>query len=285
MIRSPVFAGRFYPESNAGCREMLDDLCLTGEVTPALGAIVPHAGWVYSGQLAGAALARVAAAEPATIVLFGAAHGPDSNAASVWPTGVWTTPLGDIPIDEDLTGRLRADGCVVADERAHRREHSIEVQLPILQHYLHEFRIVPIVIRPGSGAAEVGRSVAKITRQTGRLIAFVGSTDLTHYGPSFEFEPQGRGEAGIRWAKDVNDRRIVRLIQTLAADEIVPEALSNRNACGPGAIAATVGAMVELGVTEYEELGHACSAELDPAGLSHATHSVGYEAGVFRATG
>jgi len=263
---------------------MVQELLAGVDTPPAIGAIVPHAGWIYSGSTAALSLAGIAAYKPQTVVLFGAVHGPDPNAASVYAAGAWQTPLGPLEIDEVLARRFTAHPQIREFPAGHRYEHSIEVQLPLLKHLLPDVRIVPVSVWPGSEACVVGRLCAAAAAAYGQRVAFVGSTDLTHYGPAFGFEPHGRGLAGIRWAKEVNDRRLIALIQALDAEAIVPEAEANKNACGAGAVAATVAAMRELGVTVYRELRHTCSAETreedrDPL------NSVGYEAGIFPAPG
>jgi hypothetical protein len=260
---------------------MLDDLLREASVPAALGAIVPHAGWVYSGSTAALGLAGIGGAKPEAVVFFGAVHGPDVNAASLYARGTWHTPLGGLEIDEDLADRFATAPLVTKDSQAHRYEHSIEVQLPILKRLLPEVEIVPISVRPGPEAVEIGRSCAQHVLASGRRVAFVGSTDLTHYGPAFGFEPHGRGQEGIRWAKQVNDRRLVGLIQAMDAEGVVPEAEMNHNACGAGAVAATIAAMRELGAVGYAELRHTCSAEVELPGYRDPYNSVGYEAGVF----
>ena len=279
--RLPAVAGRFYPADPRACREMVEKLLPQINAPAGIGAIVPHAGWIFSGSTAAFALSGIAAFQPDTVVIFGAAHGPDPNAASLYAHGAWETPLGSALIDEKLAaGFVRGEG--IRDyPPAHSREHSIEVQLPLLKALLPNVEIVPVDVRPGSEASEIGRYCAKQAISSGRKVAFVGSTDLTHYGPAFGFEPHGRGDAGIRWAKEVNDRRFVALIQSLDADGVVPEAGANRNACGPGAVAATLGAMQVLGATQYHELRHTCSAEAEGFADRDPYNSVGYEAGVF----
>jgi AmmeMemoRadiSam system protein B len=281
--RPATFAGRFYPGQPDMCARMVDDLVRGVAAPGGPGAIVPHAGWVYSGATAALGLAAIAAAKPETVVIFGAVHVPDANPGSVYPGGAWHTPLGPLHVDEELAARFARSRLIVAEPGSHRHEHSIEVQLPLLLRLLPGVRIVPIMVRPSGDAPEVGRWCATEAFAYGRKVAFVGSTDLTHYGPAFGFESHGRGQVGIRWAKEVNDRRIIKLIQDLDAGGVLEEAEINRNACGAGAIAATIAAMRELGATRYEELRHTCSAEVDfgVGGEPESANSVGYEAGVF----
>ena len=279
--RPPAVAGRFYPAGEDACQRYADDLLRDTHSPVGVGAIVPHAGWVFSGSTAALALSGIAAFHPDTVVLFGAVHGPDPNPASVYGHGAWETPLGLLLVDEELSSLFTRGRDIQDYAPAHRREHSIEVQLPLLKRLLPEVKIVPVGVRPGPEAPELGRYCAAQAVASGRKVAFVGSTDLTHYGPAFGFEPQGRGELGIRWAKEVNDRSFVALIQAFDAANVVPEAAANRSACGPGAVAATIAAMRELGVTRYVELRHTCSAEVEGIEDRDPFNSVGYEAGVF----
>jgi AmmeMemoRadiSam system protein B len=246
-----------------------------------LGAIVPHAGWIYSGPAAALTFTALATAEPQTVVIFGAVHTLDPNQASLYAEGSWETPLGSVAIDEELASRFAACPHIAVDPAAHRHEHSIEVQLPLVQHILGGVALVPIGVRPSDVATEVGRSCAREAARLGRQVVFLGSTDLTHYGPAFGFEPQGRGEPGIRWAKEVNDRRFIDLVAALNAEAVVPEALSNHNACGAGAVAAAIAAARELGADQYVELEHTTSADRELAEGGEPLNSVGYEAGVF----
>jgi AmmeMemoRadiSam system protein B len=279
--RQPAVAGRFYPATGGACEQALDELVRGLETGAAIGAIVPHAGWVYSGRTAARGIAGVAAARPETVVIFGAVHVLDMNDASVFSEGSWVTPLGSVEIDAELGRRVAQADLIVDDPGAHGREHAIEVELPIIQRLMGDVAILPVMVRPGPWAAEVGLVCAEAARALGRGVVYVGSTDLTHYGPAFGFEPHGHGEEGVRWAKDVNDRRFVRLIEALDAEGVVAEAAANHNACGAGAVAATIAAARAAGAQVYTELEHITSADGDLAGGIPAVNSVGYEAGIF----
>jgi AmmeMemoRadiSam system protein B len=279
--RPAAVAGRFYPGSAGGCREELDRLLSGIETSSALGAVVPHAGWMYSGRTAARGIAGVADRQPETVVIFGAVHVLDMNDASLFPRGTWTTPLGAICIDDELAAQVARTDLVAEDTAPHRNEHSIEVQIPLVQRLMSDAAILPVMVRPGSMAADVGAACAEATQELGRRVVFLGSTDLTHYGPMFGFEPHGHGEKGVRWAKEVNDRRFVKLIQEMDPHGVVPEARANHNACGAGAVAAVMSAARVAGATRYTELEHTTSADRDLAEGIPVYNSVGYEAGVF----
>ena len=281
MERQPIVAGRFYPAERGECERELKKMFEGAAAPRAVGAIVPHAGWVYSGSTAALAITGVAESCPETLVIFGAVHVPTRAEAAVFPGGRWRTPLGSVGVDEELADEIARCGRVTPDAEVHRLEHSIEVELPLIQMLLPGVSIVPIMVRPGPWAEDVGRACGRAALAAGRKVAVIGSTDLTHYGPAFGFEPHGRGQAGTRWSKEVNDRRMVRLIQRLDATGVISEAAANRNACGAGAVAATIGAMLEMGASKYVELRHCTSAECEEGWGGVEVNSVGYEAGVF----
>lgn len=287
FIRLPVVAGRFYPSRASDCRRELE-ACLprpaelpeiAGQV---VGGIGPHAGWMCSGAvlaLAAAALGR--RRDIRAVVMFGAVHVRGVHAAAVLPSGEWETPLGRVEIDDNLAGAITAAG-IGADSAAHQFEHSIEVQIPFIKHYLPAARIVPIMVPADDESHEVGALVARVCRAVGDEVLYFGSSDLTHYGPTYDFSPKGIGAAGLGWAKDHNDRRMIEAMLRMDARGVVPEAEAHWNACGAGAIAATIAACTESGAGEATLLRHTTSYEVLRERLGvPAEDAVGYASVVF----
>ena len=252
-IRQPVRAGAFYESSPASCRlhaEKLIDAAELPDDLPAriFGGLVPHAGWMYSGRLAAMTLKAVAASEPKTVVLFGADHVGMVQMGELYDSGVWRTPLGEVRVDDELASALLAGAdCLRANPQAHAQEHSIEVQVPILQTIAPNAAIVPIAVPPTDLAVEIGRAVGETLAKWPGNVCVVGSTDLSHHGGHFP-APGGRGEKGEAWTTQ-NDRRIIDLIEAMDADGVLAEASSRRNACGAGAIAAAITACSRIGAT------------------------------------
>lgn len=287
-VRSPVVAGRFYPSDPRRCRSELESCLPPTHDQPAIeGAVVggvgPHAGWICSGAIAARVAAACARQGPRSAILFGAVHVPHVERPSLYARGSWQTPLGTVDIDEPLAERIAAESSLIrVDDTAHRYEHSIEVHLPFLQHYLAPLRIVPIMVPPDDDAAAVGDEVGRVARAAGGPVFVLGSSDLTHYGPAYEFTPYGVGMAGLRWAKQENDRRMIDLILRLDATAVVPEARAHGNACGSGAIAATIAACKQLGADRAVLLDHATSFEVLSARFpEEPTDAVGYAGIVF----
>jgi AmmeMemoRadiSam system protein B len=284
-VRQPAVAGRFYPGTQRQCLAEVQAHCrnATSTVRAPIGGIVPHAGWVFSGGVAADVIHSVAeATEVETYVVFGAAHRRCGPHASVFTRGAWDTPLGRIVIDEELAAAVtKASDLIREDPAAHGMEHSIEVQIPFIQHLSPDAGLLPVMVPPIPQAAQIGQTVAQQVAEIGRAVLYLASTDLTHYGPNYAFTPEGVGAKGLRWAKDVNDQRMIDLIEKFEADRVVSEALEHQNACGAGAVAATIAACRLAGATEAHVLQHTTSYEVAPYHFSEPSDAVGYAGIVF----
>ncbi len=254
------------------------------ELSSPVGCVVPHAGWVYSGAVAGHVLARVASKlAPSTVVLFGADHwGEARRRAQVYPDGVWASPLGDAAIDADLAASICGEAGDLVESRAsaHRREHSIEVQVPLVQWLWPSAKIVPLLVSPGDDAPELGRRVARAVEGRSDVLA-LGSSDLTHYGPGYEFTPRGGGRQALEWVKSANDAAIIQVMTSMRTDEVVPESERHRNACGAGAIAAVIAFSRARGAERGELVEYTTSHDVRPRG--EPVDFVGYAGVVFLA--
>lgn len=290
IIREPAVAGTFYPSSGDRCRDLLDHCfdALNIEATPAVqgrivGGVVPHAGWECSGKVAAGVFAAIAAQrQPQTVVILGAVHRVGRKESAVFPSGRWETPLGTIDIDVRLAERMMSHtNLLVDDPYAHEPEHSVEVQVPFIQRLFPNAKLLPIMVPPVPLAEEVGQAVGRTLASYDYDAVVIASSDLTHYGQSYGFTPKGSGDAGLTWAKDVNDRRVIDRMLALDAAGIVPEAVKNRNACGSGAIAAAIAAVKLLGANRGVCLQHTTSRET--LGPGHGNNAVGYAGVVFTA--
>ena len=289
-VRNPVVAGRFYEAASQSCAAQIEQMLPTEPITAELperivAAVVPHAGWVFSGDVAALVLAAIKQQQPVdTFVIFGAVHAVSGQAALMYESGQWTTPLGSIQVDSELAGEILAEAgnLAVADQRSHDTEHSIEVQVPIIQHLFEAAKIVPLMVPPGANAAAVGEAAGRAVAASSKNIVCIASTDLTHYGPSYGCTPMGTGPEGIRWAKDKNDQFFIDLALSMQADKLVDSARMYSSACGAGAVAAAVATAKQLGAAKGYLLAHTTSAEVmaDKFG-QQASDSVGYAGIVF----
>lgn len=286
-LRPPAVAGRFYPGSREECVEQIEQMLPEPEMLEdfperIVAGIVPHAGWAFSGALAAQVFAAIDAREDVeTFVIFGAIHVLHTDVSLIYDAGQWQTPMGEIAIDEVLAEeiKLQAGPLLKSDIKAHTREHSIEVEVPIIQYLFEKVKIVPIMVPAIEQAVELGRAVAQAIKNTGKKVICIASTDLTHYGPSYGLTHMGTGPEANRWAKETNDQYIIDLMLNLQAEQIVPAAQTYQNACGPGAVAATLAAAQALGANDATLLAHTTSAEIMERDYQQsADDSVGYAA-------
>jgi len=288
--RKPIVAGQFYPDSEKQCREEIAECLFNRPITAKLpekivAGIVPHAGWVFSGDLAGMVFSAIEKANKSvdTFVIFGAHTYFDSTAA-VYDKGSWLTPMGEIQIDEELAAAIIKESRFAKSKpQVHSNEHAIEVQVPFIQYLFKNAKIVPIMMPLAEFAIAVGTDVAECIKSTGgKKIVCIGSTDLTHYGPRYGFNPQGNGPDAIKWAKDVNDKAFINLAVEMKSKRILTECVENQNACGAAGIAATIAAAKALGKTKGLLLEHTDSNEVMEMKFRQSSEeSVGYAAIVY----
>ena len=192
--RRPAVAGQFYPADGSELAHLVErcfrDPRGPGEIPPpqrssarrVRAAIVPHAGYEYSGAIAAHAYLRIAQdAPPQSVLILGVDHHGMSRGASL-SERAWLTPLGPTPVDQDLV-RALAKLPVEVDEGAHAHEHSIEVQLPFLEYVLPHPKFVALEV--GFGPYDFLEDVARVVRDAiaGRDVLLVASTDFSHYVP------------------------------------------------------------------------------------------------------
>lgn len=292
-LRVPAVAGTFYPADADACRASARAF-LEGHPAgdgaaaerPWIGAVVPHAGWVCSGAIAGRSIAALARSHgsgppPEVVVVFGAVHTPvDVDFAALDSHDAWVVPGGHTRLTGDLARGLttgRSAGLFAIEERLHRHEHAVEVELPLIQAAWPDATLLPIEVPAIDAATEIGRVVAEAVRASGARAVYLASSDLTHYGPSYRFTPAGVGADALEWAK-ANDRRLLERVSDLAAEAVVPEAREHANACGGGAIAAMLAACRDVhGATAARVLWHASSYETCGQRFGHPpVDAVGY---------
>jgi AmmeMemoRadiSam system protein B len=184
-VREPTVAGAFYPMVAAELERQLDALVATQtERHRLLACISPHAGYVYSGGVAGKLFGHLEL--PRRVVVLGPNHTGAGMAVAVAPHRQWLTPLGPLKVDRDLARLLvRHFPTAEFDDRAHWREHSIEVQLPFLMKRRHDIEVLPVCLQHLSAdqCLRLGAALAEVVNAAGEPIGIVASSDMTHYQP------------------------------------------------------------------------------------------------------
>jgi len=215
QVRTPAVAGSFYPENPLRLRAMVERFLREARTAPAASAkavIAPHAGYIYSGPIAGSAFAALAPDRDRIrrVVVIGPSHWVPFHGLALCSAAVWQTPLGEIPVDTAASKSLAQLPQVSVLDEAHAREHSLEVELPFLQVVLGRFKLIPLVAGDASDA-----EVADVIEQLwdGDSTRFVVSTDLSHY-------------------LDYATAQRVDAMTARAVERLRPEDISDEQACG-----------------------------------------------------
>ena len=282
-IREPAVAGKFYPESAAKLRGAIEKFlqdALPVKIEKPIAIIVPHAGYIFSGQICADGFKQVSNQKYDVIVILGTNHtSSDFQKISLYPGDGFRTPLGTAPVDKNIISSLIKEDptdCTL-DKSLHEREHSVEVMVPFIQVIFPKAKIVPVVV--GSPDMEMcarfGQALAKVLKNKNALI--VASSDLSHY-PS---------------AKDANivDRETLASITKLdpAAFRATVQAHKDKDipnlytsACGEAPIMAAMAAAKSLGATSGVVVSYANSGDTS---VGESSRVVGYGAVVLTADG
>ncbi len=251
MIRRAVVAGSFYVGTRERLMAQVGDLIkVDAPKVRAIGAVVPHAGYAYSGKVAGAVYSRLAF--PEVFVILGPNHTGLGAGAAIMTYGAWETPLGRVSIETDLARLIQRHSKILdEDHLGHQREHSIEVQLPLLQSFDLPFSIVPICLFSSEYAAcqDVGVAVAEAVAVSDRATLVVASTDMSHY--------VGQEQARLK------DRKAIDAILALDPERLHRVVRSERiSMCGFHTTVAMLVAAREVGATSAELIDYATSGDI-----------------------
>ena len=250
-VRHPAVAGQFYPRNpDTLLSEVRSYISSEAPALAALGCVVPHAGYMYSGHVAGAVYARIDV--PAQCFLLCPNHTGIGTPLSIMTEGSWETPLGSVPIDSELAATLLNEfPSLTADASAHRAEHAIEVQLPFLQARRSHFRFVPIAIgtRHFEALAGLGIAIGEVIAAQSERILILASSDMNHY----ESDQITR----IKDHKAIE--RILNFDPRGLYDVVMNEDISM---CGYGPTVAMLTAAKHLGATRAELIRYATSGDI-----------------------
>lgn len=263
-IRRPVVAGLFYEREKEALLRQVEEAFRKGPgVHPlrsgpytgsVLGAVVPHAGYVYSGYVAAYAYAEMASGgAPEVVILVGPNHHALGMPVAISEADAWETPLGTVEVDREVAGRIiEWSEVAVLDDSAHAYEHSLEVQLPFLQYAFSEgFKIVPITmyLQEPTVSRKLGRAVARVLKELGVKAYIVASSDFTHYEEARKAAEKDRATMDA----------ILRLDERGLYDVIIERDVT---ACGYGAIMTLIAAARELAPVRAKLLKYANSGDV-----------------------
>jgi MEMO1 family protein len=268
MLRLPAVAGQFYPGSPKELSSLVEKYTKSDkalEKVKVRACLVPHAGYMYSGGVAGAVFGRISL--PKKILLIGVRHFPRGESLAILSEGAWRTPLGDVPIETPLAMRLRKEcPALREDSVAHSREHSLEVELPFMQVLAPGFSFVPVAVGTVhfQDLRETGEGIARALEGIAEEILIVTSSDMNHYE---EDETTRR--------KD--EKAIARMLKLdpKGLFEVCRE--EHISMCGLGPAIAMLTAMNRLDVRKAELVAYATSGDVS----GNRDEVVGYAGMVF----
>ena len=253
MIRPPAVSGRFYPSDEKKLAREIEQYTASTNKNKkvfARGCVVPHAGYLYSGHVAGAVYSAIEI--PARCILLGPRHFPGGEAMAIISEGSWRTPFGDAQIDSELAAELkRACPLLREDRMAHEREHSLEVQIPFLQQLAANLRFVPVVLATQryQDLETLGHAVARVIAAHTEPVLLIASTDMNHY----------ESDAITRTKDHKAIDHILALDPRGLYDLVRSEGITM---CGYAATAAMLIAMRDLGAKDAELIRYATSGDI-----------------------
>jgi len=250
MKRNPVVAGQFYPLRPAAIeKQVFEFVDKTAKKVNAVGIIAPHAGYIYSGPVAGSVYSRIEL-KP-TYIILGPNHTGRGKPYSIMSEGTWAMPQGEVEIDADLAKKLLHNSEFLEEDfLAHAYEHSVEVQLPFLQYFKKPFKFVPIIISYAEGHIyqALGREIAKVIKEAKKDVLIIASSDMTHY----EAQEDARSK----------DMKAVEAILQLDEEELIKRVERfGISMCGYAPVAVMISAAKELGAKTAELVKYQTSGD------------------------
>ena len=254
-LRRPAVAGLFYPEHPAqlllAVQALLAEAVADGATpAPARAAIAPHAGYVYSGRTAARVFARLDV--PRRVIVLAPNHTGEGRAregGSAFAVGTLRTPMGDVPVDEDLAARLLAECPLLEDDpEAHQREHAAEVMLPFLLARRPDVIVVPVVLgfADWTRCRRLGEAVAAVVPTAGEPVLILASSDMNHYEPASVGTPK--------------DRKALEQVTLLDGEQLLETTRRERvSMCGRAPAAVAIHAAKLLGATKGEVVDYSHS--------------------------
>jgi AmmeMemoRadiSam system protein B len=254
MLRLPAVAGQFYPGDPKELSALVEKYTKEEEPRQKVkvrACLVPHAGYMYSGAIAGAVFARIAI--PKKILILGVRHYPRGESLAILSEGAWRTPLGDAPVETPLAARLlKQCPALREDSVAHSREHSLEVELPFLQVLSPGFSFVPVAVGTlrYEELREAGEGIARALEEAGEEILVVTSSDMNHY----EDDDTTRQK----------DEKAIERMLNLDAKDLYDVCREERiSMCGLGPAVTMLTAMKRLGAKKAELVRYATSGDVN----------------------
>jgi AmmeMemoRadiSam system protein B len=260
-LRESCLPAGWYPRSETEISRFLKNAGAEYTAGPGFGAksaraaIAPHAGWSFSGKIAAAAVSALDK-EAETLVVLGG-HLPAGMPPLFAEEDGVKTPLGPVMIDAELRDAVKSR---LKSREDRREDNTIEVLLPMVRFFYPQARLLWIRLPAELASYEAGKILAQSAAFLKRRVAVLGSTDLTHYGPNYDFAPMGNGIKALRWVTEVNDKGFIKAVESNSPEDILYYAEHKRAACSAGAVLGAAGFAAETGSGHCRLLAYGTSA-------------------------
>ncbi|MBI5248413.1 MAG: AmmeMemoRadiSam system protein B [Desulfomonile tiedjei] len=254
----------WYPSSGEECNFEMDAF-LKGFNPPQglwRGGVVPHAGWYFSGRAAARVISTIAAStQPDRVVIYGGHL--TSGHPIIYTDSEWETPLGTLTLDSSFAEELVSARDAVRAGRSFS-DNTVEIQLPMIQRFFPGVPVIAVHSPASDGALLLGTAVQALLNELGLSAVYIGSADLTHYGPNYGFVPKGSGASAVQWVKEENDRSLIDKALAMEAQAIIQDARLKHNTCSAGPIASVVTSVLRHGVKKGNLLEYYTSYDVMP---------------------
>ncbi len=264
-VRKRALPHGWYPSSADECVRDISEF-LQGFTPPAgswLGGVAPHAGWYFSGKAAARVIATLAeSAEPDRVVVYGG-HLPAHGDPVTYTEEAWETPIGPVSMDRALSEDLASRGEALRATPGFA-DNTVEVLLPFVKHFFPQTPIVAVHAPSSKRAVRLGEMVDSLMQEKGLTAVYLGSADLTHYGPNYGFAPMGSGAAAVKWVKEDNDRSLIERALAMDAQGLLDDASFRHNTCSAGPIASVVTSVSRRGAKQGRLIEYYTSYDIVP---------------------
>jgi AmmeMemoRadiSam system protein B len=268
MRRERTLPRGWYPVDGKDCQKEIESYLegwTPGPLSSSkrLGGIVPHAGWYFSGRLAARVFYTLKLSGGVDAIVLYGGHLTNQDLPRVVTEEAWETPFGKIEIHTGFAKDLMKS-VEMRKESPTSADNTIEVHLAMLKYFFPDAKLVATRSPLSVKAETLGREVARIARRDGLSIIAIGSTDLTHYGPSYGFTAKGLGPASVEWVKKENDRGFIDRALALDAEGLLKHAMENDSACSAGAALSAMATCKALGAEKGMLLDYYTSYDIMP---------------------
>jgi MEMO1 family protein len=261
-IRERKLSNQWYPEKSDQIESFINKALKKGKSkrNNKIAAIVPHAGWFFSGEIAVKTISSLIS-NPDIVIIVGG-HLPPGSPLYTYSEDMFETALGRLNLDKDFIPKLNKEFKIKED---HFNDNTIEVLLPFIKFFFPNTDILCLRIGSGPESYKLGSLLFNISNELRRKAVIIGSTDLTHYGSNFSFVPFGQGEKALQWVKKINDKNIIDKMLSMDYKAILTESERNYSACSAGAASAAIHFAALSGITRGNLIEYSNSYEIVPS--------------------